>query len=131
MLGDTDGDGPLWIAAQEGKVECIAALAAAKATIDGARSNSPIGKAARNGADDCVRLLAHLGARFIEPTTPDSSGGPFWCLFKDNVTRVRNPKVWEWIVSKGGDKGTGKSLQKRIKFLKQAGLEDPRDENSW
>ena len=58
-------------------------------------------------------------------------GGPFWRRFQDNTTRVRNPKVWEWIVSKGGDKGTEKSLQKRIKMLKQAGLEDPRDENSW
>ena len=44
---------------------------------------------------------------------------------------MRNLKVWEWIVSKGGDKGTEKSLQKRIKMLKQAELFDPRDENSW
>jgi len=39
--------------------------------------------------------------------------------------------VWEWIVSKGGDEGTEKSLQKRIKMLKQAELADPRDDNSW
>ena len=44
---------------------------------------------------------------------------------------MRNPKVWEWIISKGGDEGTDKSQQKRIKMLKQAGLADPRDENSW
>ena len=92
---------------------------------------SPISMAAQKGADDCVRLLAHLGARFIEHAAPDSSGGPFWRRFQDSTTRVRNPKVWEWIASKGGDKGTDKSLQKRIKLLKQAGLEDPRDENSW
>ena len=97
-------------------------------TVDG---QGPTAIAAQQGADDCVRLLAHLGARFIEPAAPDWTGGPFWRHFKDNTTRVRNPKVWEWIVSKGGDKGTEKSLQKRIKLLKQAGLEDPRDENRW
>ena len=119
------------VAAQENKPECIAMLAAAKASLEGAKAFSPIGNAADEGADDCVRLLAHLGARFIEAAAPDWPGGPFWRHFNDNTTRVRNPKVWEWIVSKGGDKGTEKSLQKRIKLLKQAGLEDPRDENSW
>ena len=126
-MGDTDGDGPLWIAAQENKPECIAVLAAAKASLDGVRPNSPIGMAAQFGADECVRLLAYLGARLIEPAAPDWRGGPFWRYFKDTKGRVRDPKVWEWIVSKGGDKGTEKSLQKRIKMLKQAGLTDPRD----
>ena len=122
---------PLWIAAQENKPECIAILAAAKASLEGTRSCSPISKAAVVGADESVRLLAYLGARLIDSATPDWDGGPFWRRFQDNTTRVRNPKVWEWIVSKGGDKGTEKSLQKRIKLLKQAGLEDPRDENRW
>ena len=106
-------------------------LAAAKASLEGAKASSPIGMAAQKGADESVRLLAHLGARFIEPRAFNWPGGPFWRRFKDNTTRVRNPKVWEWIVSKGGDGNTEKSLQKRIKMLKQAELFDPRDENSW
>ena len=106
-------------------------LAAAKASLEGSIAFSPIGVAAYKGHDDCVRLLAHLGARLIEPAAPDWPGGPFWRHFQDNTTRVRNSKVWEWIVSKGGDKGTEKSLQKRIKMLKQAELFDPRDEKSW
>ena len=119
------------VAAQENKPECIAILAAAKASLEGAKAFSPIGNAADEGADASIRLLAHLGARFIEPAAPDWDGGPFWRWFKDNTTRVRNPKVWEWIVSKGGDRNTEKSLQKRIKMLEQAELFDPRDENSW
>ena len=125
------GGTPLFVAARENKPECIAILAAAKASLEGAKAFSPISKAAHKSHDDCVRLLAHLGARFIEPAAPNWRGGPFWRNLKDNTTRVRNPRVWEWIVSKGGDKGTKNSLQKRIKLLKQAGLEDPRDENSW
>ena len=112
----------------------LSVLAAAKASIDAcelSRGCDPIGLAAFAGADECVRLLAHLGARFTEPAASDYNGGPFWELFQDNVGRVRNPKVWEWIVSKGGDEGTEKSLQKRVKMLKQAELADPRDENSW
>ena len=121
---------PLHIAAQENKPECIAILAAAKANINGVHPiDSSIGLAAAKGSDESVRLLAYLGARFIEPAS-SREGRPFWRHFEDSTTRVRNPKVWEWIVSKGGDKGTEKSLQKRIKLLKKAGLEDPRDENS-
>ena len=118
------------VAAQNNHPECIAILAAAKASLEGAKAESPIGQAAWKGADDSVRILAHLGANLIE-NPHQFGGGPFWRRFQDNTTRVRNPKVWEWIVSKGGDKGTEKSLQKRIKLLKQAGLENPRDENSW
>ena len=87
--------------------------------------------AAAKGADDSVRLLAHLGARFIESAAPDWRGGPFWRCFKDSVGRVRDPKVWERIVRKGGDEGTAESLRKRIRMLTKAGINDPRDEHSW
>ena len=83
--------------------------------------------AAQFGADESVRLLAYLGARLIEPTAPNWRGGPFWHRFKDNIGRVRDPKVWEWIVRKGGDEGTPESLRKRIRMLKKAGVHDPRD----
>ena len=78
-----------------------------------------------------MRLLAYLGARLIMRDPDSTATMPFWRRFQDNTTRVRNPKVWEWIVSKGGDEGTETSLQKRIRLLKQAGLDDPRDVNSW
>ena len=97
---------------------------------------SPIGAAARQGADESLRLLAHLGARLVEPrgvmpSGKQYGGGPFWRYFKDHVGRVRDPKVWERIVRKGGDEGTPESLRKRIRMLKKAGVHDPRDGNSW
>ena len=104
----------------------ISILVAARASLEGAMAGSPIGMAAQMGADDSVRLLAYLGARLIEPAAPDWPGGPFWRRFKDNVGLVRNPKLWEWIISKGGDEGTPESLRKRIRLLKKAGVEDPR-----
>ena len=114
------------MAAAHNKPECVALLAAAKTSLEGAMANSPIGMAAQMGADDSVRLLAYLGARLIEPAAPDWDGGPFWRHFEDNVGLVRNPKLWEWIISKGGDGRTPESLRKRIRFLKKAGVEDPR-----
>ena len=87
----------------------------------------PITKAADAGADDSVKLLAHLGSRLVMTEAP-YQGAPFWHYFKDNKGRVRDPKVWEWIVRKGGDEGTPESLRKRIRLLKKAGLHDPRDE---
>ena len=71
-------------------------------------------------------MLAYLGARFIE-SPHEWGGGPFWRRFNDNKGRVRDPKVWEWIVSKGGDEGTPSSLRKRIRMLKKAEIPDPRD----
>ena len=117
--------------AQENRTECIAVLAAAKASLDGAKAESPIGMAAQKGADECVRLLAYLGARLIEPAAPDWDGGPFWRRFKDNKGRVRDPALWERIVSEGGDEGTLESLRKRIRMLKDAKVHDPRDGTSW
>ena len=58
-------------------------------------------------------------------------GGPFWRGFPDNKGRVRDPALWERIVRKGGDEGTPESLRKRIRMLKKAGMNDPRDGNSW
>ena len=130
-LGDKDGDGPLFIAAQQNKPECIAILAASKANLEGARAVSPIGQAAYAGADEAVRILAYLGARLIEPAAPGWYGGPFWRRFKDNKGRVRDPAVWERIVAEGGDEGTPESLQKRIRMLKDAKVHDPRDGTSW
>ena len=75
-----------------------------------------------------MRLLAYLGARLTVTIGPNSG---FWCAFKDNKGRVREPKVWEWIVRKGGDEGTPESLRKRIRMLKKAGIHDPRDGTSW
>ena len=88
---------------------------------------SPIGIAAIQGADESVRLLAHLGARLVEPrgVLPNGEqydGGPFWQYFKNNVGRVRDPALWERIVRKGGDEGTLESLRKRIRLLKKAGV---------
>ena len=97
----------------------------------GSESFSPIGIAAAYGSDDSVRLLAHLGARFIEPAAPDWPGGPFWKFFKDNKGRVRDPALWETIVAEGGNEGTPESLQKRIRMLKEAKVHDPRDGTSW
>ena len=127
----TRGATPLWIAAQENKPECIAILAAAKASLEGAKPCSPINKAAIEGADESVRLLAYLGARLIEPAAPDWDGGPFWRRFKDNKGRVRDPALWERIVAEGGDEGTPASLEKRIRMLKEAKVHDPRDGTSW
>ena len=121
---------PLWGAVQENKLECIAVLAAAKASLEGAKA-SPIGIAAYKGADECVRLLAYLGVRLIEPAAPDWPGGPFWRSFKVNKGRVRDPAVWERIVAEGGDEDTPESLQKRIRMLKEAKVHDPRDGTSW
>jgi len=118
---------PLYIAAQENRTECIAVLAAARASLEGFRADSPIGIAAEQGGDDSVRLLAHLGARLIEKPAPNYDGGPFWRYFKDNIGRVRDPALWERIVRKGGDEGTAESLRKRIRMLKKAGVHDPRD----
>ena len=83
-----------------------------------------------------MRLLAHLGARLVEPSgvLPGSmiwSEGPFWHRFTDNIGRVRDPALWERIVRKGGNEGTPESLRKRIRMLKKAGVNDPRDGNSW
>ena len=89
-------------------------------------ASSPIAIAADAGADDSVRLLAHLGSRLVMTEAPHQ-GVPFWHYFKDNKGRVRDPKVWEWIVRKGGDEGTPESLRKRIRLLKKAGVHDPRD----
>ena len=86
----------------------------------------PITTAANKGADDSVRLLAHLGSRLVMTEAP-YQGAPFWLAFKDNKGRVRDPKVWEWIVRRGGDEGTPESLRKRIRLLKKAGVHDPRD----
>ena len=88
---------------------------------------SPICIAAQQGADDSVRLLAHLGSRLVMTEGP-SQGVPFWYYFKENKGRIRDPKVWEWIVRRGGDEGTPESLRKRIRLLKKAGVHDPRDE---
>ena len=58
---------PLFVAALQNKPECIAVLAAAKASLEGAMAASPIGAAAMGGGDESVRLLAHLGARLVDP----------------------------------------------------------------
>ena len=87
--------------------------------------------AAHKGADECVRLLAYLGARLIEPSAPDWPGGPFWERFKDSKGRVRDPALWERIVKEGGDEGSPESLRKRIRMLKEAKVHDPRDGTSW
>ena len=84
---------PLWMAAQENKPECIAILAAAKASLEGAKTCSPISTAAIFGADESVRLLAHLGARLRDAAAPDWDGGPFWLRFKDSKGRVRDPAL--------------------------------------
>ena len=60
-----------------------------------------------------------------------ASGGGFWIAFEDNKGRVHDPKVWEWIVRKGGDEGTPESLRKRIRMLKKADVHDPRDGMGW
>ena len=86
----------------------------------------PISIAADYGADDAVRILAHLGSRLIMTEAPYEGLG-IWHFFKDNKGRVRDPKVWVWIVRKGGDEGTPESLRKRIRLLKKAGVHDPRD----
>ena len=119
------------MAALLNKPECIAVLATAKASLEGAMAMSPIGQAASQGADDAVRLLAHLGARLIDNAAPDWHGGPFWRYFKDKIGRVRDLTLWERIVRKGGDEGTPESLRKRIRMLKKSGVHDPRDGTSW
>ena len=124
-------DTPLWAAAHENKPECITILVAAKANLEGAKAESPIGMAAQEGADESIRLLAYLGARLIEPAAPDWPGGPFWRRFQDNKGRVRDPALWERIVRKEGDEGTPESLRRRIRMLKKAGVHDPRDGTSW
>ena len=125
--------GPLYVAAQEDKPECIAILATAKASINACNSNgcSPIGIAAQQGSDECVRLLAYLGATLIEPAQSDYGGRPFWTRFQDKVGRVRDPALWVRIVQEGGDEGTPESLRKRIRMLKEAKVHDPRDGTSW
>ena len=125
-LAELKGGTPLFAAAQENKPECIAVLASAKASLEGAGACFPISIAAAAGADDSVRLLAHLGSRLVMTEAPYQGVG-FWRHFKDNKGRVRDPKVWEWIISKGGDKGTPESLRKRVRLLKKAGVHDPRD----
>ena len=81
--------------------------------------------------DEAVQLLAYLGSRLVLEPNARWNGGPFWTRFPPGqVSRVRNPKVWEWIVSKGGDERTPESLQKRIRMLKKAGVRDPRDGTS-
>ena len=127
------GATPLWIAAQENKPECIAVLAAAKASLEGAKVSSPIGIAADKGADESVRLLAYLGARLIcgLPTASGFINGGFWRRFQDSKSRMRDPALWEGIVKNGGDEGTAKSLRKRIRLLKEAKVHDPRDGTSW
>ena len=107
-------------------------MAAAKASLDGAvtRRDSPIGKAADMGADECVRLLAYLGARLIQRAT-GYADTPFWSYFKDNKGRVRDPALWQRVVEEGGDEGTPESLRKRIRILKNAKVHDPRDGTSW
>ena len=87
---------------------------------------SPISSAANHGADDSVRLLAHLASRLVMTEAP-YQGVPFWLAFKDNKCRVRDPKVWEWIVRKRGNEGASESLRKRIRMLIKAGIKDPRD----
>ena len=121
---------PLFMAAQENKPECIAILVAAKASLEGAKAASPIGKAAHSGADECVRLLAYLGARLVVNLGPTVRGG-FWQCFKDNKSRVRDPALWERIVAEGGDEGTPESLRTRVRMLKEAKVHDPRDGTSW
>ena len=125
-LPDVAGGTPLCTAAQHNRTECIALLAAAKASLEGAMTCFPITTAADAGADDSVRLLAHLGSRLVMTEAP-YQGLPFWNYFNDNKGRVRDPKVWEWIVRRGGDEGTPESLRKRIRLLKKAGVHDPRD----
>ena len=122
---------PLWIAAQENKPECIAILAAAKASLEGAIEVGPISMAAHQGSEECVALLAYLGARLVEEVSETRvTGGGFWLRFKDQTGLIRNPKLWEWIVRKGGDEGTPESLRKRIRMLKKADVHDPRDRTS-
>ena len=97
-----------------------------KASLEGARAASPISKAAHKGADECVRLLAYLGARLIQRST-GYADTPFWRSFKDNKGRVRDTALWKRIVAEGGDEGTADSLRKRIRMLKDAKVHDPRD----
>ena len=85
-----------------------------------------ITNAADAGADDSVRLLAHLGSRLVMTEAP-YQGAPFWNYFNDKKSLARVPALWEWIVRKGGDEGTPESLRKRIRMLKKAGVHDPRD----
>ena len=65
------------------------------------------------------------------------NGGPgferytFWRNFPDSKGRVRDPALWDRIVTEGGDEGTRKSLRKRIRMLKEAKVHDPRDGTSW
>ena len=113
---------PLWIAAQENKPECIAVLAAAKASIDATSraGATPIAAAAHNDGAESVRLLAYLGARLT-----DGDGDLFTCYFNENKgkSRVFDPEVWKTISREGGDDGTAKSLRKRIRMLKDTILE--------
>ena len=57
---------PLLVAAHQNKPECVAILAAAKASLEGAMEVGPISMAAQQGAEECVALLAYLGARLVE-----------------------------------------------------------------
>ena len=93
-------------------------------------AHTPVLKAAQKGADECVRLLAYLGARLVVNLGPTVRGG-FWQGFKDNKGRVRDPALWARIVKEGGDEGTPESLRKRIRMLKDAKVHDPRDGTSW
>ena len=78
-----------------------------------------------------MALLAYLGARLYEGVSEMRDiGGGFWLRFEGGSGLIRNPKLWEWIVRKGGDEGTPESLRKRIRMLKKAGVHDPRDGSS-
>ena len=122
---------PLFVAAQENRLECISVLTTARASLDGAMVAGPITVAAQKGADDAVQLLSYIGARLIDKAAPGWPGGPFWHHFPDNKGSVRDPALWERIVRKGGNEGTPESLRERIRMLKKSSVHDPRDGTSW
>ena len=117
---------------------CVAVLAAAKASLHGGKHGNcgAIAIAAQKGADECVRMLAYLGATLVHYPHPMYKS-PFWIgegltsMFPDTKGRVRRPQMWEDIVVAGGDEGTPESLALRVRMLKEAGVHDPRDGTSW
>ena len=67
---------------------------------------------------ETVRLLAHLGAKFV-----DDAG----TSVTEYLHRPRDKERFGAIISAGGDEGTPDSQSLRVRMLKEMGLHDCRD----
>ena len=147
-LASPGGSTPVYVAAQENKVDALLKLVELGASIDQYRENdgavkeiknhcvfqrpslfgpasvTPLAVAVRENHEHIVRLLLHLGARmrWVHPEHGNVHFGLFY-----PAGPVRN--LCKSLIERGGDLDTDESRKRRAGMLLEEGWRDPREPN--